>query len=225
MKKEPLIKVIHAVCYIMALTFIVIGYFIARKGQQAFMEYLKEDGLVENLTVFFLLASCGISVYRGFHAPSGAKAFYYFTWIGLAILFFFAAGEEISWGQRIFNFGSAQFFENNNLQHETNIHNLMIGSIKINKLVFSQLMAVILGFYFILLRPLAMKTSFFHRMVNLFHIPLPRWNHVIALIISIILCSQYHLMKAAEVRELSFTVIIFLILLYPAKLNELKSGD
>jgi hypothetical protein len=215
MKKDQVIRFIHVACYTIALVFIIIGFFIARQGQEAFMIYLREDGLVENLQVVFLLAAFGVAVYNCFHIPVSGKHYYLITWIGLAFLFFFAAGEEISWGQRIFNFETTGFFDSNNLQHETNLHNLVIGGIKVNKLVFSQMMAVFMGFYFIFLRFLAAKVDTVNRLVKLFHIPIPRWNHVIALIISLILCSQYHLMKAAELRELAFTVIMFLVFLYP----------
>lgn len=37
---------------------------------------------------------------------------------------FFLAGEEISWGQRIFGFESS-YFQNQNYQGETNLHNLL----------------------------------------------------------------------------------------------------
>jgi hypothetical protein len=223
MKKEQQIIFIHYLCYSITLIFLVLGFFVARQGQEAFLIYLREDGLVENLQVLFLLASFGIAVYKCFHAPESGKPFYFITWIGLALLFFFAAGEEISWGQRIFNFGTTGFFDANNLQHETNLHNLEIGEIKINKLIFSQLMAVVLGFYFILLRPLTIKVASVNRLVRLFHIPIPRWNHVVALVISIVLCSQYHLMKAAELRELAFTAIIFLVFLYPAPIHQVTT--
>jgi hypothetical protein len=222
MKKELLMKVLHIALYAMVLVFIIIGFLVARKGQDAFMEYLKEDGLVENLTFLFLLLSSFVAGFRCFHAPMGVSKLYWLTWIGLAFLFFFAAGEEISWGQRIFNWKTSGVFETNNLQHETNLHNLEVGGVKINKLIFSQLMGVMMGLYFVLLRPLTMKVGLVNRLVNLFSIPLPRWNHVAALLVSLILCSQYHLKKAAELRELAFAVIIFLIFLYPAVLSTLK---
>jgi hypothetical protein len=146
-----------------------------------------------------------------------------FTWITLAVLFFFAAGEEISWGQRIFNFETSGIFKSNNLQQETNLHNLEIGGVKINKLIFSQFMGAGIGFYFLILRPLSMKWDPLLRLVTLFHIPLPRWNHVAALVVSVILCSQYHLMKAAELRELAFTGIMFLVFLYPAPIRKVHT--
>jgi len=40
------------------------------------------------------------------------------------LVFFFGFGEEISWGQRIFNFKPPESVLKNNVQHEFNIHNL-----------------------------------------------------------------------------------------------------
>jgi hypothetical protein len=46
----------------------------------------------------------------------------------LTLLFFFAFGEEISWGQRIFGWATPATLQAANLQHETNLHNLPIVS-------------------------------------------------------------------------------------------------
>ena len=43
-----------------------------------------------------------------------------------ALVFFFGMGEEVSWGQRIFNYKSPGYFKENNLQDEFNLHNLKI---------------------------------------------------------------------------------------------------
>ena len=42
----------------------------------------------------------------------------------MALIFIFGAGEEISWGQRIFNVESSEYFLENNAQGETNLHNM-----------------------------------------------------------------------------------------------------
>ena len=46
-----------------------------------------------------------------------------FTLSIISILFFYIFGEEISWGQHIFEWESFGIFSNYNLQQETNIHN------------------------------------------------------------------------------------------------------
>jgi hypothetical protein len=48
------------------------------------------------------------------------------VYLGLALLFFFGAGEEISWGQRIFGFKTPQPLAQVNKQDELNLHNLSV---------------------------------------------------------------------------------------------------
>jgi hypothetical protein len=44
----------------------------------------------------------------------------------IALVFFVGAGEEISWGQRIFGVETPQLFQKENAQHEINLHNLRV---------------------------------------------------------------------------------------------------
>jgi hypothetical protein len=44
----------------------------------------------------------------------------------LALVLFFGAGEEISWGQRIFGFATPEEINKINVQHEFNIHNMIV---------------------------------------------------------------------------------------------------
>lgn len=48
------------------------------------------------------------------------------VYLGLALLFFFGAGEEISWGQRIFGFHTPEPLAQVNKQDEMNLHNLSV---------------------------------------------------------------------------------------------------
>ncbi len=52
---------------------------------------------------------------------------YRLFFIILAIACFYTIMEEISWGQRLFGWGSPDFFKKNNLQGETNLHNMLTG--------------------------------------------------------------------------------------------------
>lgn len=59
------------------------------------------------------------------------------SYLGLALIFFIFAGEETSWGQRIFNTETPEIFSEHNRQNETNFHNLKFfkggdGTIPIN---------------------------------------------------------------------------------------------
>ncbi len=78
-----------------------------------------EDHFYENWSaIFFFLASIGY-LYTFFRVKN--RNYFYLLF---ALMFFFAAGEEISWGQRILHFPVPAFFASNNSQGEFNIHNL-----------------------------------------------------------------------------------------------------
>lgn len=47
----------------------------------------------------------------------------------LALACLYVAGEEISWGQRLFEIQTPEFFSEHNLQNETNLHNFFTGPI------------------------------------------------------------------------------------------------
>ena len=57
--------------------------------------------------------------------PSPYRWFY----VALALAAFYTAGEEISWGQRLFGIVSPDFFDEYNLQGETNLHNFLTGPV------------------------------------------------------------------------------------------------
>lgn len=86
-----------------------------------------EDGPIENLTAVFLGLSC-----IGFIVVLKKSQFLkqhpgwwrYFFIIGWILLMFIFAGEEISWGQRIFGFDTPEGIKEVNAQDEFNVHNL-----------------------------------------------------------------------------------------------------
>jgi hypothetical protein len=90
-----------------------------------------EDHLYENTqAVCFLLASIIFFILffkdesgNDFHIIQTRKNVFFLL---LALLFFFGFGEEISWGQRLFNWGTPAPLAQINLQGETNIHNITI---------------------------------------------------------------------------------------------------
>ncbi len=90
--------------------------------------YGDEDGIVESMgATFFFLASVifTLTYFRMTkYAHSGFKKTEALWILGLALLFFVACGEEISWGQRIFDFSTPEAIKEINAQHEFNLHNL-----------------------------------------------------------------------------------------------------
>lgn len=86
--------------------------------------YTREDGPVEWATALFLL---GASVLLAIAAKRGFRARCLLPSIGLSVLALFVLWlglEEISYGQRIFGWGTPDTLAQINYQEETNIHNI-----------------------------------------------------------------------------------------------------
>ncbi len=85
-----------------------------------------EDGPVENISALLLLAAAvtfvahGVQFLRrdGGYGRAAALSF------ACALLLIVFAGEEISWGQRIFGVQPGEFMQQHNWQGEINLHNL-----------------------------------------------------------------------------------------------------
>ncbi|MGB8492081.1 MAG: hypothetical protein WCE64_13575 [Bacteroidales bacterium] len=117
---------------IVILILLIISYLVLlTESPDTALRLSREDGIVENLSaIFFFLASC-IMFYIFVVTKTDAKDFlfksrrnYFILLLGL--FFFFCAGEEISWGQRIIGIDTPEYMEENNAQKELNIHNLFI---------------------------------------------------------------------------------------------------
>ena len=80
----------------------------------------REDSWVENLTAGFLLVA-GLLLFVTASADKALRRGLYLLG-GLALLF--GAGEEISWGQRLFGFATPEFLKTVNAQDEFNVHNI-----------------------------------------------------------------------------------------------------
>jgi hypothetical protein len=82
-------------------TLTAVGFFISGVLFFLIIYYVRKDTRTEKklgITVFFLI---------------------------LALLSILISGEEISWGQRLFNLETPEYFANNNIQKETNFHNIL----------------------------------------------------------------------------------------------------
>lgn len=188
------------------------------ESYEAFRVVVREDGWVEYLTALFLVLGAAV---LGINAVKAAKRndkkqLLFFTLA--CLVFIFGAGEEISWGQRIFHIHTGEYFMEHNYQGETNLHNLKIGGVDLNKLIFSKLLFYALAFYFILLPLLTWKVKSFRKLVVDFGVPIPRLHYVAVLLITnITIPILIHMKKESELHELALTGILFLVFLNPAK--------
>ena len=81
----------------------------------------REDGPVENADVVAFLLLAVVAARRFLRSPRGARA----PSLAAMLLGVVGAGEEISWGQRIFAVAPPPFFAHHNVQGEINLHNLI----------------------------------------------------------------------------------------------------
>jgi hypothetical protein len=100
-----------------------------------------EDGAFENLTALFYLLAAIAFVFAIRRKSAGS------AWLALlALACVFVAGEEISWGQRIFGWATPEVIADVNVQEETTIHNLegVHGNIRALAVVFVAAFCVVL---------------------------------------------------------------------------------
>jgi hypothetical protein len=107
------VSLFHAV----AAAWIAAMLWMGRVAPESYRELLQEDRIIEWGTVWLFLAAGFFGLY---HAARSRRLF-----DGLVALFcLFIAGEEFSWGQRLFGYYAPEFFLSNNFQQEVNLHNL-----------------------------------------------------------------------------------------------------
>jgi tetratricopeptide (TPR) repeat protein len=133
---------------------LIVGSYLlmARYFPFAYIVATYEDLVGEWAQVYFFTATMLLAI---IHATKYRQFRLFYGLLALAC--FYVAGEEISWGQRIFDIESPEFFRQHNLQKETNLHNFLTGPISTwvkSALEFS--IAAGLVFYG-LIYPLALK--------------------------------------------------------------------
>lgn len=203
-----------------AYSFLIIifglGIYFANTDLTYFDEvYTVEDGFVENGSAIFLFSSSILLLYRFFKLYKFKKSLWKVGILAMSILFFFGAGEEISWGQRIFDVQSSEYFLQNNAQGETNLHNMVVDGKKVNKIIFSQLLTVILVLYLIISPFLFRKYEWFKNLANTFAVPIVKWHYTIAFLVGTVLLIFISSNRKWEIYELSFSVIFLLIFISP----------
>ena len=133
---SKIINIVTPLLYIIALATVVTTAHVA--GYETLLKTMtKENGFFENLSLVLLLF---ISIYGTTVAIKNHKRFSrtaLFFIIAFSLLAFIGAMEEISWGQQFFHFESSEFFLKENLQKETNLHNLIKPTIFSDVIYFS----------------------------------------------------------------------------------------
>lgn len=216
-RKISVVQVVDVLVYGLILSIIVYAKIVGMKSYDLFFEVVKEDGFAEYLTTFFLFACTIIFAVRAVRSYQIKNRNFLIFNIFMFFLFVFGTGEEISWGQRLLGTETGDFFKEYNYQGETNLHNIELWGVNLNKLLFSRLMFVALLFYFLIVPYLVLKTEKIRSLILKFDVPLPKLHHTIAFFVLNILVLSINLLKEDELHELTLGGVLFLIFLSPAK--------
>jgi len=138
----------HTGWIVAAAFFIIVAYMPLFAPDFIIDAFAREDTIFETLSPLYLFtcaALFGIAWLRA-KAPIAPYRFYWFfrlSLLGFAAVFFVAAAEEVSWGQRIFGVETPNLIKDVNVQKEITLHNLILfqGEDAILPLNFDQLSA------------------------------------------------------------------------------------
>jgi hypothetical protein len=204
--------------YVLAL-----GVIVSYINEELFRsKFAVEDGAIEWMTFGNLLIGFFFCLYR-IKKLKNIKPKWFLICTGiLAFLFFFGAGEEVSWFQRQLGVTPGEFWVKNNSQGETNLHNLVVGGKKINKLIFGTGLGIFLSIYLLIFPLLFQTKKSFKKFINDFAIPLPQPHHVAAYLALFLISGLFASGKKGELLEFGGTCIFLLILFFPLNKDTYK---
>ncbi len=240
---------IVVVKYVFPFVLIILFYFPGYISKEFIKLVTREDGFYENLgALFFLLTAIAFFVlvarpklYRFENKNGRYTERFYFLLLG--ILFFFAFGEEISWGQRIFDFDTPEIIKKYNRQGEFNLHNLDIfhhsTSDDIKKTGFQALLTMSRLFYmffifYLLVIPLANRfNATLKKFIHKVQLPVPHILFGVLFTFNILFAKTLRLIYEkdiemgyaeawgfVEIRETAFAILLFALPLYWMKLKK-----
>ncbi len=110
---------LHRTLFAVLILTVFLSYSVYLLGEPLVNQLGQEDGIFEYLTpLFFLFAALTF----GWAFLRTKKIFF----LLLALILFVGCGEEISWGQRIFGYGTPGYLKATNVQGEATLHNIEI---------------------------------------------------------------------------------------------------
>ena len=200
---------------VLVIVVLATGFLLFYSDLPRFEKFVQEDGIAEWLTVAGLLPGSFVCFSRFVKLIRKKSKWFLFVTLCLGLFLFFAAGEEISWGQRLFDIETPEYFQQHNAQREINLHNLVVGGVKINKLVFSVILVGLLGIFMVLVPLLYQKSKTVKMFLDASAVPVPQLYQVFGFIIVFGLTSLIPHGKNAELLECGGALLFFLIVRYP----------
>jgi len=203
---------------VMLIIFIlmIIGIIAAHVNKTWFLEtYVVEDGFIEDVTLIPLAMIVIIAVTCIIKYGHKKTALFFLVYSMIALGSFFILGEEISWGQRIFNFKTSAYFQEHNSQDEENIHNLILDGEKLNKIIFTDALIAGVIIYLVVIPFFYSRNTSFKNFIDRSAIPIATLYQVIGCILVFGLSFLTFDPKGAELLEFGGSAMFMLIVLFP----------
>ena len=223
--------VFKPVVYVALSIYVALTYTVLAMGNSAIAATIPEDHYFELVGALALFATSLLFLAGFWRARKAldrswvslAKQLIY---LGLAVLFFFGAGEEISWGQRILGFETPAALNQVNKQEEFNLHNLSV--LENSDFFTADRMFDAFWFLFAVFIPaVALLVPAFKRFASQF-IPIVYWgigllfiyNYLWAKVAKVIYQASYTFDRISmtqavqEIKESNYAIVFILVGLY-----------
>ncbi|HET6594601.1 MAG TPA: hypothetical protein VFG81_03195 [Anaerolineales bacterium] len=206
--------------YIAIGVYIALAYSILAMGDSLIAATIPEDHYFELVgACSFLVTS--ILFFYGFHLARKRLDNHWdslvkkFVYLGLALVFLFGAGEEISWGQRILGFKTPEPLSQVNRQEEFNLHNLTAWEAS-DFLDPDRLFDIFWFLFAVLLPAIALVVPTFRKFAGRF-VPIVFWG--------IGLLFLYNYLCAKLVKILFDAAYVFKSISFPQAIQEIKESN
>lgn len=210
-------KLSEKVILIMIVFFVFLGIYFSRTDLQYFEGvYVVEDGFIEWMTVLALFLGGSICFYRVVILKPFRKWPFILGLILFGLLFYFGVGEEISWGQRIFDFETPEIIKQYNTQGEFNIHNLKFSGKKVNKIFFGVFLGICILFYFLVFPVLYKKFDRIKKASDSMAFPVPKMTYIGVYFFLVLSCELVMGGKKGELLEFAGCWIFVMMVWEPA---------
>ena len=185
-------KLFEKVMYPILIIFLTLAVYVSRTNLFYFESAMvAEDGFFQWMIFYTLMFASIMCFYRASILKPFRGVVFSTCLVLSGIVFLAFAMDEISWGQRIFDFASPYFFITNNTKMQFNFHHLVFYGFHINNIVFTFVIKFIATLYFLVLPFFYTKLEKIKKYVNRVAIPLPRYSQtgaylILALLIRLI---------------------------------------
>jgi len=218
---SPRISTLEKVVLAYVILFCTLGTYLAIFNPVYFHNvYTMEDGIIEWLQFVALATTCFVLVKRLIHFRKSKQWIFLVTTLLAALAFFLVAGEEISWGQRLLNIETPQYFLEKNAQQEVNLHNLVVGEKKINRIITNRLIPAALLIYLFLIIPLYHRNGKVRAWCDNWGVPIARnyqvWAYLLlAVLVEVLIKSVADAPRRGELTEFAGYFIVMLNVTFP----------